>query len=157
MVLDGRGLDRGIPALITWLRRDGIIHVEMVPSMLDVIAVTGLSAEEVLADHGVPEGEMVRLHAQYFHVPVAPAEALPTQPEPPVLPEGFCRKHLLVPIGTTPSGLVIAMADPSRAWLHAQMTMMTGLDFELRVARVSQVKAWLDQMFPVTLKADSRA
>lgn len=157
MVLDDRGLDRGIPQLIAWLRRDGVIHMEMVPSMLDVLSVTGISVEEMLVDHGVPETEIVRLYSQYFHVPVVPDDARPLQSEAPVLPEAFCRKHLLVPIGTIPSGLVVAMADPSRIWLHAQMTMMTGLDVEPRVARTTQIKAWLDQLFPLPAKPDSRA
>lgn len=147
-MLDARGLDRGIPVLLAWLARDGVIAKDQVPQILDAMGERGLTAEEaavVVAQ--VAEDEIARRYSEHFHVPLAADDALEPSPDlATLLPADFCRKHLMVPLGRTPGGAVLAMADPSRTWLHAQITMMTGLELDVRVAPLKRVRAWIDQV-----------
>ena len=132
--------------MLTWLVRDGAMPADKVPRVLDAMAEQSVSVEEaVVGLTGTPEGEIARRYAAYFHVPVAGED---DAPDPgagltELLPEAFCRLHLMVPILRTQHGLVVATVDPSRVWLHEQITMMTGLDLEVRVSPLSLVARWI--------------
>ena len=147
MVLDTRGLDRGIPALFAWLTRDGLLMPDQVPQLLDAMGERGLSAEEAaVMVGGVDDHEVARRHARNFHVPLVADDA---GPDPSLtlaelLPAAFCRRHLMVPLGRTATGMVLAMVDPSRIWLHAEITMMTGLELDVRVAPLARVRQWVE-------------
>lgn len=150
MVLDCRGLDRGIPILLSWLQREGIVKSEAVPAILDAMGERGTSVEDaVVRLANVSDEEIARRYAEYFHVPLAKPETVP-EPTPDLaglLPEAFCREHQLVPIARTPTGIVVAMVDPSWVWLTAQISMMTGLDLDVQVAPLSHVRAWILRLF----------
>lgn len=151
MVLDCRGLDRGIPILLTWLQRDGVIAPESVPRVLDAMGDQSVSVEEaVVGLTGVNELDIAERYARFFHVPLAGEEKTPDTGSAlaALLPERFCREHLMVPIARTRTGMAVAMVDPSRNWLHAQMTMMTGLDVDISVAPLSRVALWIERLFP---------
>lgn len=146
MVLDARGLDRGIPILLTWLVRDNAMPADKVPRVLDAMAEQSVTVEEaVIGLTTVGEMEIAHLYATYFHVvQVSEDDA----PDPgagltDILPEAFCRQHLMVPIQRSRIGVVLAMVDPSRVWLHEQIALMTGLDVEVRVGPLSLVARWI--------------
>src|SRR5947208_1536724 len=106
MVLDARGLDRGIPALLTWLQREGAIPAEAVPQILDAMGARGLTAEEAaIAIAGVDGADIARRYATHFHVPLVAEDAGPDA-DPSLaalLPAAFCRKHVMVPLSRTPA------------------------------------------------------
>lgn len=146
MVLDARGLDRGIPVLLTWLVRDGAMAADKVPRVLDTMAEQNVSVEEaVIGLAGTAEADIARRYAAYFRVPLARENEAPDPGAglTELLPEAFCRQHLLVPIRRTPHGVVLAMVDPGRVWLHEQISVMTGLEIEVRVAPLSLVTRWI--------------
>lgn len=132
--------------LLTWLVRDGAIPADKVPRVLDTMAEQNVTVEEaVIGLTGTPETDVARRYAAYFRVPLADESEAPDPGAglTELLPEAFCRQHLLVPIRRTPHGAVLAMVDPSRVWLHEQITVMTGLELEVRVAPLSLVTRWI--------------
>jgi type IV pilus assembly protein PilB len=150
MVLDGRGLDSGVPVIIKWLQRDGSLTPENVDRVLDAVAGQRITVEEALTNvAGVSDQEIARRYSEHFHVPLVGQEALATGTESELatlLPEKFCRDHLLVPVAKIYDAMLVATVNPSPFWLHSQIAVVTGLEFDIRVAPLSDVLRMIDRI-----------
>jgi type IV pilus assembly protein PilB len=150
MVLDCRGLDGGVPVIITWLQRDGILSADNVDRVLDAVGVQRITVEEALTRvAGVSDREIARRYSEHFHVPLVGQEALATGTEAELatlLPARFCREHLMVPVAKIYDAMLVATVNPAPFWLHSQVAVLTGLEFDVRVAPLSDVLSLIDRI-----------
>jgi general secretion pathway protein E len=135
-------------ALLVRLTRAGRLDSAAAQRALRVRSDSGQRLEAVLAKLGlVSERDIVDAVAAELGIPAVDAAGFPHRPVlADVISAKFLRESCILPLGATPTELVLAMADPLNDYAVRAVEMSTGLAVSVRVAAPADIEAAYERL-----------
>ncbi len=130
--------------------RAGLATREQIARALAIVSKRGGSMAPALVEAGVPEDALVGfLLAEGFGPLQNAAELTSARREArDRLPPGAAIQWVALPLGWTPAGMVVAMADPSDEHAVAELERIVGEPILPTVARLSELRDALQRHYP---------
>jgi type IV pilus assembly protein PilB len=132
-----------------WLVAHSFVTTGDVESALAEQRVTGDPLGGLLVARGViDEEDLSRALAGIFDLPYR--DLVDTPPDPKavaMLPQNFCRRRSVVPVGFDGTTLLVAISDPADVLTLDDAQVMAGTDVDAVITSPGQLRAALDQVF----------
>lgn len=135
-----------------FLVQDGVISSQQLGAALEEQHNSHLRLGEILVKMGwVTERQLAEALARQLKMPIVSLARFRPMPEAVrMIPQGTAERLQLIPLSITDKDhLYVAIADPLNVLAVDELRIMTGMEIDLGIATVSEIKAELERVYSI--------
>ncbi len=147
---NSQSLKSPLPLIVQLLQPKRNINAARFEAIREAQRKENVTVEELLIRKGFArEQEIASAYSEYYLIPLYDSELVPASDfnVASLLPEKFCRDHLIVPLTIDGNTLDVAFFTPNELLLVEELQLLTGFEIRPLFAKLSTIEAALMALY----------